>query len=166
MVRDSWESTSSAAAALLLVVVFVIAWHCPSGRNPSRRLSMALFLLGGAFLSLIVVATEEEEELAVGTSEATMPARQCVALRASRFASVITASRENSDSGEEVTSPPVVPGGAFCHHRPQRHQEGTSPTLRIFFSRSSFRWDGISWRPKPIGTSCPIYHSCPFFSTY
>ncbi len=151
----------------MLVVVFVIARHYPSGRNLSRRSSMALFSLGGAFSSLIVVVTEEEEELAAGTSEATMPARRCVALPASRFAAVITASRENSDSREEVTSPPpVVSGGAFCHRRPQRHREGTSPTLRIFFSRSSFRWDGISWRPKPIGTSCPIYHSCPFFSTY
>jgi hypothetical protein len=56
-------------------------------------------------------------------------------------------------------------GGAFCHGRPQRPREGPSPMSRIFFSRSSFRWDGISWRPKPIGTSCSIYSSCPFFLT-
>ena len=69
---------------------------------------MTLFSLGGAFSSLIVVATEEEEELAAVTSEAAMQSRRCVALPAFRFASVIAASRENSDSGEEATLPPVV----------------------------------------------------------
>ena len=95
---------------------------------------MTLFLLGGALSSLIVVATEEEEELAVGTSEATMPARRCVALPASRFASVITASRENSNSGEEVTlPPPVVSGGSFLPSSSTKTSRGYFPDLADIF---------------------------------